>query len=74
MTASIKRREDKLCDRKDYVETKKLNENKEEQLRQLKEHWKRRETKSRPEKDRLKGRRRYRIWQGDALMDKRATV
>ncbi len=40
MTASIKEREDKLCDREDYVEDQKLSENKEEQLNS-EEHWKR---------------------------------
>ena len=38
MTASIKEREDKLCDREDYIEDQEIKlENKEEQLNQLKE-------------------------------------
>ena len=38
MTASIKEREDKLCDHEDYIEDKEIElENKEEQLNQLKE-------------------------------------
>lgn len=38
MTASIKEREDKLCDREDYIEDKEIElENKEEQLNKVKE-------------------------------------
>ncbi len=54
MTASIKNREDKLCDREDYVEDQEIKlENKEVQLNQLRNTGSER-TKSEPEKDRLK--------------------
>ncbi len=42
-------------DREDHVEDQEIKlENKEEQLNQLRKHWKRKRTKSEPEKDRLK--------------------
>ncbi len=59
MTASIKEREDKLCDREDYTSRPEIKRKQEEQLRQQ-ETLEAKEGQSRPE-DRLKGRRRYHV-------------
>ncbi len=54
MTASIKEREDKLCDQEDYVDTKKLLENKERTIEPAYETLEAKENETEPEKDRLK--------------------
>ncbi len=74
MTASIKEREDKLCDREDYVEyLKKIKlENKEEQLNQLTEFtWKRKRVERKTGfKDRLKRTKTVSYLTGTHWMDK----
>ncbi len=68
MTASIKEREDKLCDREDYVEDQ-VSENKKNNWTSKEAHWKRRNESS-PERQVEKDEDSYRIWQGHLLMDK----
>ncbi len=70
MTASIKEREDKLCDRKTTSKTKKLLENKEEQLNQLKETLEAvKRTKTEPRERQVEKDEDGIVFDRDALMD-----
>ncbi len=68
-----KEREDKLCDREDYVEDQELSENKKNKVEPARKHWKRKNTKSSP-KDRLKKDEDEGIVFDRDTMDKRATI
>jgi hypothetical protein len=70
MTASIKEREDKLCDREDYIEDQEIKlENKEEQLNKLKETLEAKENEMSPRKTGRKDEDGI-VFEKDALMDK----
>ena len=71
MTASIKEREDKLCDREDYVEDQEIKlENKEEQLNQLKETLEAKENEIRARERQVEKDEDGIVFDRDALMDK----
>ncbi len=63
MTASIKEREDDYVTVKTTSKTKELSENK-RTIEPAKEHWKRKRTKSRPERQVERDERRYRVDKG----------
>jgi plasmid recombination enzyme len=71
MTASIKEREDKLCDREDYIEDQEIKlENKEEQLNQLKETLEAKENEIRARERQVEKDEDGIVFDRDALMDK----
>lgn len=72
MTASIKEREDKLCDREDYIEDQEIKlENKEEQLNQLKETLEAKENEIRARERQVGKDEDGIVFDRDALMDKK---
>ena len=71
MTASIKEREDKLCDREDYIEDQEIKlENKEEQLNQLKETLEAKENEIRARERQVEKDEDGIVFDRDALMGK----
>ena len=71
MTASIKEREDKLCDREDYIEDQEIKlENKEEQLNQLKETLEAKENEIRARERQVEKDEDGIVFDRDALKDK----
>ncbi len=73
MTASIKEREDKLCDREDYVEDQEIKfENKEEQLSSLRKH--QRENETEPEKRQVERTKICIVFGQDVIDGQRATI
>lgn len=71
MTASIKEREDKLCDREDYIEDQEIKlENKEEQLNQLKETLEAKENEIRARERQVEKDEDGIVFDRDALVDK----
>lgn len=71
MTASIKEREDKLCDREDYIEDQEIKlENKEEQLNKVKEALEAKENEIRARERQVEKDEDGIVFDRDALMDK----